>query len=233
MNKLPTIPVLATMLCFAVFGVVVSYLRQTPFMAPVDLYLIAWHESMHAAGAWLTGGSVHSIEVRVRDGVTTTSGGFFLIISMAGYIGTSLWGAGLLATARRPKLIWPMQIMTVALPPLAMLLGHGIGFSLLAVIAISAGLFYVWRLFPSVTTLVVSGLFASESWRDVEMYLFSIPGQTDAGILAKYLGAQILTLPIALSMAALSAAIWWTAFKYAHPQATSKTTQYSRDLQKP
>lgn len=224
MNNIHGVKVLATMLCFAAFGVIVSYLRQTPFMAPVDLYLIAWHEGMHAVGAWLTGGSVHNIEVRWRDGLTTTSGGVFPIIAMAGYIGTSLWGAGLLASARRPQLIWPMRILTVALPPLAMLFGNGLGLSMLAVIAISAGLFYVWRIFPSVVTLVVSGLFASESWRDVQMYLFSIPGQTDAGILAKYLGLPFLTLPIALTMAVMSVIIWWNAFKYAHPQGSGPVT---------
>lgn len=224
MNKFHGVKVLATMLCFAAFGVGVSYLRQTPFMAPVDLYLIAWHEGMHAAGAWLTGGSVHSIEVRWRDGLTTTSGGVFPVIAMAGYVGTSLWGAGLLASARRPRLIWPMRILTVALPPLAMLFGGGLGLSMLAVIGISAGLFFVWRVFPSVVTLVVSGLFASESWRDVQMYLFSIPGQTDAGILAKHIGLPFLTLPIALTMAVMSVLIWWTAFNYAHPQASAPAT---------
>jgi hypothetical protein len=210
--------VLPTLLGFVAFGMLVSYLRQTPLMAPVDLYLIAWHETMHAVGAWITGGSVHSIEVRARDGATFTSGGLFPVISMAGYLGTSLWGAALLASARRPKLILPMHIVTVALPPLAMVIGNGISLSLLFVVAISVGLFFVWRKFPAVVTLVVSGLFASESWRDVQMYLFSIPGQTDAGILAGYLGLRLLTLPIALVMAALSLLIWWTAFRYAHLQ---------------
>jgi hypothetical protein len=216
LNKLLDVRVLPTLLGFIAFGILVSYLRQTPLMMPVDLYLIAWHESMHALGAWLTGGSVHSIEVRPRDGVTWTSGGWFPIIAMAGYIGTSLWGAALLLTARRPKLIGPMHVLTVALPPLAMLLGNGIGLSFIAVIVISVGLFFLWRKFPGPVTLLVSGLFASESWRDVQMYLFSIPGRTDAGILAKYLGLPLLTLPIALCMAVLSLLIWWTAFRYAH-----------------
>ena len=216
MNKFLDPRVLPTLLGFVVFGIVVSTLRQTLVMAPVDLYLIAWHESMHALGAWFTGGSVHSIEVRARDGVTWTSGGLFPVISMAGYIGTSLWGAALLLTARRPKLIWPMHLLTISLPPLAMLLGNGISLSLLVVIAISVGLFFLWRKFPAPVTLLVSALFASESWRDVQMYLFSIPGRTDAGILAKYLGVQLLTLPIALCMAVLSLLIWWTAFRYAH-----------------
>lgn len=216
--------VLPTLLGFVAFGMLVSYLRQTPLMAPVDLYLIAWHETMHAVGAWVTGGSVHSIEVRARDGATFTSGGLFPIISMAGYLGTSLWGAGLLASARRPKLIMPMHIVTVALPPLAMVVGNGISLSLLLVIAISVGLFFVWRRFPAVVTLIVSGLFASESWRDVQMYLFSIPGQTDAGILARYLGLQLLTLPIALMMATLSLLIWWTAFRYARVRAPRPRT---------
>jgi hypothetical protein len=215
--------VLPTLLGFVVFGMLVSYLRQTPLMAPVDLYLIAWHETMHAVGAWITGGSVHSMEVRARDGATFTSGGLFPVISMAGYLGTSLWGAGLLASARRPKLIMPMHIVTVALPPLAMLVGNGISLSLFVVIAISVGLYFVWRRFPAVVTLVVSGLFASESWRDVQMYLFSIPGQTDAGILAKYIGLQLLTLPIALSMAVVSLLIWWTAFRYARVLHVSPT----------
>ncbi len=92
---------------------------------------------------------------------------------------------------------------------------------MVAVIAISVGLFFVWRVFPSVVTLVVSGLFASESWRDVQMYLFSIPGKTDAGILANHINLPFLTLPIALTMAVMSVLIWWTAFKYAHPQGTA------------
>ena len=218
---LPNVRILATVLCFAVFGLISSYLRQLPFMAPVDLYLVAWHESMHAVGAWLTGGSVHSIEVRSRDGVTWTSGGFFPLISMAGYIGTALWGAALLASARQPKLIWPMRIMTVTLPPVAMLLGNGISWSMLAVIVIGVALFFAWRKFPRPVTLVVSGVFASESWRDVQIYLFSIPGKTDAGILAKYFGAQILTLPIALSMAILSVFIWWVSFNYTYQRPGS------------
>ena len=218
-KKLIGVRVIPTLLGFVVFGMLVSYLRQTPLMVPVDLYLIAWHEAMHAAGAWLTGGSVHAIEVRWRDGLTLTSGGLFPLISMAGYIGTSLWGAGLLASVRRPPLIAPMRVITIALPPLAMLIGNGVSLSLLAVIAISAGLFFAWRRFPVPVTLVVSGLFASESWRDVQMYLFSIPGKTDAGILAKYLGIELLTLPIALFMAVLSLLIWWIAFRYAHVHA--------------
>jgi hypothetical protein len=215
-NKFPDVRVLTTLIGFAIFGVLISTLRQTPFMLPVDLYLVAWHEAMHAVGAWITGGTVHGIEVRAGDGVTRTSGGFFPITSMAGYIGTSLWGAALLASARRPKLIWPLRVVTVALPALAMIFGNGIGLNLLLVIAIGAGLFFVWRQFPSAVTFVVSGLFASESWRDVQMYLFSIPGQTDAGILAKHLGMGFLTLPIALTMAVLSLLIWWTAFRYSH-----------------
>ncbi|WP_181372978.1 M50 family metallopeptidase [Massilia glaciei] len=217
MNIFKDARVVATLFGFAIFGGVVSHLRQTPFLLPVDLYLVAWHESMHALGAWLSGGTVHSIEVRAHDGVTWTSGGFFPLIAMAGYVGTSLWGASLLASARRPKLILPMRLLTVALPPLAMLFGNGISLSMVAVIAISAGLFFAWRLFPSPVTFVVSGLFASDSWRDVQMYLFSVPGKTDAGILAGHLGMQFLTLPIALSMALMSVFIWWTAFKYTHP----------------
>jgi hypothetical protein len=214
--------VFVTLTGFALFGIAVSYLRQTPLIAPIDLYLIAWHETMHAAGAWLTGGAVHSIDVRAHDGATTTSGGFFPIIAMAGYVGTSLWGAGLLASARRPGLIWPVRLVTVALPPLAMVVGHGLGLSWIAVIVVSAGLFYVWRVFPAVVTMIVSGLFASESWRDVEMYMFAIPKQTDAGILARHIGLEMLTLPIALTMAVMSLVIWWTAFKYAHPRLASE-----------
>jgi hypothetical protein len=103
-----------------------------------------------------------------------------------------------------------------------MLIGGGIGLSLVAVIGISVALFFAWRRFPLPVTLIVSGLFASESWRDVQMYLFSIPGKTDAGILAKYLGLQLLTLPIALVMAVLSLLIWWIAFRYAHVQIGSR-----------
>ena len=215
--------IVPTLIGFVVFGIVVSYLRQTPLMAPVDLYLIAWHECMHALAAWLTGGAVHSMEVRTGDGVTWTSGGWFPVISMAGYVGTSLWGAALLAAARRPTLIWPMHVATVGLPPLVMLFGNGISLSLLGVCVVCVGLYFLWRRFPASVTLLVSGLFASESWRDVQMYLFSIPGRTDAGILADYLGLHLLTLPIALCMAVLSLLIWWTAFRYSHGNDLART----------
>lgn len=198
---------------FVVFGLLIPMARQTGLLLPLDLYLVAWHESMHALASWVTGGHVLQITVRAHDGVTTTSGGIFPVVSMAGYLGTALWGAVLLLFSRARNVQPILRAVTVGLPPLVMLFGNGLGLSLLMVVLMSVALSVAWGSRPFITTLFISAFFASEAWKDVEVYLIQIPGQTDAGILAGYLGLPFMTLPIALFMAIVSALIWWFAIR--------------------
>jgi hypothetical protein len=69
---------------------------------PVRLLVTFIHEGGHALAALLTGGWVHGMGISPDgSGVTWTSGGIGLIVSSAGYLGATLYGALLLALLRR------------------------------------------------------------------------------------------------------------------------------------
>lgn len=205
---------LLSALIFIAVGTFVSLARHTVWFAPVDLYLTAWHEAMHAAAAWLTGGSVHDIEVYAGHGTTTTSGGWFPIICMAGYLGTALWGCALLTSLRVTSLREPLKWLTLTVPCVVMLFGGGLGVALLMVLVISAVVGVLWHKAGHWTGLGLSIVFASESFKDIQVYLLQSPHETDAGILANYLGFPLLTLPIALGLAGLTLVVWCLVLKW-------------------
>ena len=60
-------------------------LRVYPIFYSLDTFMTAWHEVWHALAAWLTGGSVQKMEVHNGYGVTTTLGGYPIIIFLAGF----------------------------------------------------------------------------------------------------------------------------------------------------
>ncbi len=64
------------------------------WIQPLKLIVVFLHEMSHAIGALITGGSVESIFISWDEsGYTVTSGGDFLTIASAGYIGCILWGS--------------------------------------------------------------------------------------------------------------------------------------------
>jgi hypothetical protein len=80
------------------------------------------HELCHAFAAVLTGGTAHQIGVFVAgNGVTTTSGGIALVISSAGYLGASVFGAGLIRSGQTAKFAKNMLVTLGALLAFALL----------------------------------------------------------------------------------------------------------------
>ena len=77
-------------------------LWQTPLVLPLKLLVVLFHELSHMAMAKLTGGTVESLSVNLRQGgeVWTRGGSRFLILS-AGYLGSLLIGVGLFLAALR------------------------------------------------------------------------------------------------------------------------------------
>ena len=70
---------------------------------PVRLFVTFIHEGSHALTAFLTGGQAYRIVVQPdASGYTMTVGGWQILIVMAGYLGATAYGAGMLALARRP-----------------------------------------------------------------------------------------------------------------------------------
>ncbi len=71
---------------------------------PLKLIVVVFHELSHAAAAVLTGGEVVSIGLSANEGgITVSRGGIRWVILNAGYLGSLLWGVGLLYAARSPE----------------------------------------------------------------------------------------------------------------------------------
>jgi hypothetical protein len=123
-------------LSFFPFAQIVTY----PFL----IFSTFVHETGHALGAVLTGGSVESLIVRMNgSGVTYTRGGLRFIISSAGYLGTTLFGALLLILSRKENNVRPvlLGLAVFVLMITAVFVGYTNNLFVLALIAVIAVLF--------------------------------------------------------------------------------------------
>lgn len=121
---------LTVFLSFLPFAQIVTY----PFL----IFSTFIHETSHAFAAVLTGGDVESLIVRTNgSGVTYTRGGLRFIISSAGYLGTTLFGALLLLLSRNEKNVRPVLIGCALLVLLvtAVFVGHTNNVLVIAMIA--------------------------------------------------------------------------------------------------
>lgn len=188
------------------------------FIKPFRLFVIVVHEMCHATAALATGGNV--IEMRTNwneSGHTLTQGGFFPIISAAGYVGSAIAGALLIYTSLLP-LLQRFVLMLVGVSSMGMTMWYtpvgGFDFYL----GIFGGL-----------VLLVAALYsrsmakAAAVWIGVILCLYSLfdfytdfGGQTeatDAGILAKYWGHVWLAYPIAASWVLVSLAFMYRSMR--------------------
>jgi hypothetical protein len=73
----------------------------SPLLLPFRLFVTMVHELSHALAAIITGGAVLGIAIQLDgSGVTLVRGGSLFLVASAGYVGSSLFGAGLLLLAR-------------------------------------------------------------------------------------------------------------------------------------
>lgn len=181
-------------------------------ITPIQSYLIAVHEVFHALGGWLTGARIESIEAGFTQGATWTAGGWFPVISIAGYAGCALLGAFLIRYCARPMARWALMSFCVV-AGLALLVKGDWSLGLICALAINAVLFAALARYKQPALLAFMGcLFTAGAWDDMAVYLFHMTRHTDAGILARHLGAEWLAFPIAAGFAALSLAAWaWAA----------------------
>jgi len=84
--------------CYGFYIVVVWILYWRVVMKPMKLLAVFVHEMGHAVAAWLTCGKVHSVTVLADEsGLAVYQPGLKIIIYPAGYVGTSLFGATMIA----------------------------------------------------------------------------------------------------------------------------------------
>ncbi len=152
-------PQVRTLLIAALLSIALWFVPFAEILTyPFRIFVTFIHEGGHALAALLTGNSVASLSVAMNaSGETyTTNGGFLsqVLVSSAGYLGATAYGALLLVLIRRAVaarivlactavLIFGLTIVYGFLVPLA----HGIisPFTVLAGISISLGLLMVGR----------------------------------------------------------------------------------------
>lgn len=70
---------------------------NSPFLLPIKLLTVFFHELSHGIAAILTGGQIVKIELNLNQGgVCYFRGGWLLVTASAGYLGSLLWGSGIL-----------------------------------------------------------------------------------------------------------------------------------------
>lgn len=85
-------------------------LWETWLVYPIKLLTVLFHELSHGLAAIATGGVVARIEVYANEGgVCWTAGGNRILVLSAGYLGSLLWGSGLLLLAARTD--WDREIL--------------------------------------------------------------------------------------------------------------------------
>lgn len=89
---------------------VIYALWSTPFVYPLKMLVVFFHELSHGIAAMLTGGEIVRIELDARQGgLCVTRGGWRFLITSAGYLGSMLWGGAILVAAARTN--FDRQIM--------------------------------------------------------------------------------------------------------------------------
>ncbi len=105
-GKLDTLPGLRSLQHLIIASLITAALYFVPYLGfltyPIRLLVTFIHEGSHALMAILTGGQVTSLIIRPDgSGVTWSGGGFGPLVSSAGYLGATLFGALTIAALRR------------------------------------------------------------------------------------------------------------------------------------
>ena len=199
-------------------AVIALALWDTPFVKPFRVFVVWIHEMGHASMAIATGGEVEELRVRWNEsGHVISRGGIFPIISSAGYVGSAFLGALLIYTGRwlglqriLLGLIGGLQIgMAVLYTPFwafDFYFGVLCGLLLILITILFDRLSHIMATWIGIVLCLYSLYdFRTDLWMQTE--------RTDAGILARHFGIEILAYPIAFVWAAISIYVMFKAMR--------------------
>ena len=87
---------------FTAYFVALWFLWNTPVVYPLKIFVVLLHEISHGIMAFATGGAIQEIVITSdQGGACICPGGSPFLTLSAGYLGSLLWGALLLAVAMR------------------------------------------------------------------------------------------------------------------------------------
>lgn len=193
-----------------VIGVIIYMLFwNNILLTPLKIFLTAIHESFHGLATILTGGSIYKMSLNHFSGVLTSIGGFYPIISISGYLGSALLGALLISSKHKTLYLISISLIVFIISIIYIHSYFSMEFLLLNCMIFSIFILIYKNIFLNEFSLFLGTMLAIESIQDIKMYLFIAPEQTDSGLLAKYFGSYIFTLPISIFLLLSSLFIWY------------------------
>ena len=86
-------------------AIVALFFWDSLAVLPVKLMTVFFHELSHALATLLTGGKVYGLALHLNQGgETLASGGIKIIVYSAGYLGSLLWGSGILLLSLKKRI---------------------------------------------------------------------------------------------------------------------------------
>ncbi len=195
-------------------AIALIFTLPTHILAFVSSWAVSLHEVCHGLAAMATGGSIASLDVQWEHGLAMTRGGWYPVVSMAGYVGTAAVGALFFLASVHRWARWLGLIFLIVSTLLLCVHAHFSGaffFAILANCVVGACLFIDHR---GASASFFATLLMYPQWIDVQQLLWYQPGNTDAGLLAQHLGAPWLAWPIALVYTGGTALVWFGALRY-------------------
>ena len=185
---------------FLLFFAALWFLWETPVVYPLKIFVVMLHEISHGIASIATGGNIEKIVLDPYQGGACYCGGgnAFLTLS-AGYLGSLLWGVGLLAAtnSRRiptPALVFGVGTLVVVLTALYVRNGFGLAFGL----AFGATLMIAGRkLGPAASRVLMTALGLTSclyAILDIKSDVLDRPHlESDAAMLAEMTGVPTMT----------------------------------------
>lgn len=202
---------------------------------PIRLFVTFIHEAGHALAALLTLGRVHLIAIFWNgDGLTILAGGSGFLISSAGYLSTTAYGAVLLLLLRRARFAKIAALGTgILLLLLTVFFGGNLGAWVTGLLAGGGCLFLALKAKPKVTHFLMSFLAVQSllnAFYDLItlMYLsvYQPSSSTDAQNMAAATGgfvpAVIWAIGWSIISIAILAATLWTYYKSLNRRAPAE-----------
>jgi hypothetical protein len=192
----------------------------TPVVYPLKVFVVLLHELSHAIAAWATGGSVDYIELDPRQGgATWIRGGLPFFTLSAGYLGSLLWGVGLVRAAYWKKMrAWAMTavIGTMVLLLTAFFVANrfGILFGIVFGLAMLAAAWRLTELWNRRLVLVLGMTSCLYAVLDIQSDILDRPElPSDAAMLAEMTGVPTLVwgvIWIGLALGVCALLLRWT-----------------------
>ena len=165
---------------------------ENPVLMPVKLLVVYLHEISHAIATVITGGEVRVIAVSMDEsGFTQTTGGNFMAIAGAGYLGSSIFGSLMLHSGLSGKFVrtvsWSIGVLiicfTILVPEKIPLLALISGISWGAIFIATVLMFHQVN---RSLLFIMGGLTSLYSVYDLLDFFRGNIFETDAGLIAKH-----------------------------------------------